>query len=81
MLKGKALISILLRIAWSVLIYHVWRKRNSRLYSHNAESYTKVMEKIKEEVRFRMAGLKGVEADYVNCTLCNNWGLFDFILV
>ena len=33
-LKGKALISILLRIGWSAFIYHVWREHNNRIFNH-----------------------------------------------
>ena len=32
-IKGKALISIVLRIAWRVFIYFVWRERNRRLHN------------------------------------------------
>ena len=69
-LKGKSLISIILRIAWSALIYYVWRERTSM----------QVLEHIKEVIKFRLAGLHGVAGDTVNRDLCNNWGLFDFIL-
>ena len=30
-LKGKALISILMRVGWTAFIYHTWKERNYRL--------------------------------------------------
>ena len=35
-LKGKALISVLLRAAWNAFIYHKWKERNSRIFTHKA---------------------------------------------
>ena len=37
-IKGKALISIVLRIAWRAFVYFVWKERNRRLHNELAET-------------------------------------------
>ena len=80
-LRGKALISKLLRIGWNAYMYHIWKERNNRIFVQKEESPEQILEHIKSSVRFRLAGLKRVAADTVNVSLCNSWCLFDSILV
>ena len=65
-LRGKALISKILRIGWNACIYHIWKERNNRIFKQKEESPEQILEYIKVSVRFRFAGLKGVAADTVN---------------
>ena len=80
-LKGKALISTLLRICWSSCIYLVWKERNQRIFQRKSKMTEQVLEQVKEVVRCRLDGLHRVEAEHVNRSLCRNWGLLDTILV
>ena len=74
-IKGKVLISIVLRMAWKALIYHIWCERNRRLHNGDAKSSSQMLERIKGEVCIKLAGLKNVAADDVNRRICSNWGL------
>ena len=49
-LKGKALISILLRVAWNAFVYHIWRERNYRIFQQKNETHLKIMEEIIEVI-------------------------------
>ena len=75
-IKGRKLVSAILRIAWRGCIYHVWRERNRRLYGNATETYQKAFEQIKEAVRIKLAGMK-FSATAANGRLCNGWGLHD----
>ena len=46
-LKGRALVSIILHIAWNAFIYHMLRERNNRLYSHVEETEARLRDHIK----------------------------------
>ena len=74
-IKGKALISIVLKIAWRAFIYFVWRERNRRLHNELAETPLQLLEQVKDVVRIKLAGLTNVADDDVNRRLCCNWDL------
>ena len=74
-IKGKALISVVLRIAWKVFIYFVWRERNRRLHNGLTENPEQLLDRIKEVVRIKLASLTNIAADDVNKKLFCNWGL------
>ena len=76
-LKGKALISTLLRIGWSAYIYHMWKERNNRLFRHKEETKEQILEQVKEAVRHKLAKLKNVAKDPINMSLHCSWGLFE----
>ena len=78
-LKGRKLVSVVLRIAWRGCIYHVWREKNRRMYGNATETYQKVFEHIKEEVRIKLVGMR-FPASTLNRRLCNSWGLHDSCL-
>ena len=80
-LKGKALTSMLMRIAWSAFIYNIWRERNCRIYAQKSGTEEQILNKIKEVVRYRLAKLKNIQADSVNMFLHSSWGLTDSIFV
>ena len=76
-IKGRTLVYTILRVAWKAFIYHVWRERNGRLFGNSIESSMQVMERIKDVVRLRLAGLRKMAETTVNMQLCTNWGLYD----
>ena len=78
-LKGKALLSKVLRIAWSSFIYHIWKKRNGRIFGKMEQTAEQIIDHIKLAVRHRLASLKNVAPDTVNISLYRSWGLFDSI--
>lgn len=49
-LKGKALISIILRLAWSAFIYWIWRERNYRQFDGKRHSEHDWLSRIKGTV-------------------------------
>ena len=53
-LKGKAMISTLMKVAWTAYIYYVWRERNARVFGHKEETGEQVLCHIKEAVRVRL---------------------------
>ena len=46
-LKGKALISTLLKIAWTAFIYNVWRERNGRVFAQKYGSDEQIISTLK----------------------------------
>ena len=79
-LKGKALITMVLKVGWSAFIYEIWRERNRRIFKQKEENTEHILEHIKTTVRYRLGGLKNVAADTINTSLRDTWGLFDSIL-
>ena len=78
-LRGKALNTTILRVAWSAFVYHIWRERNYRVFQHREETSVKILEDIMKVIRYRLAKLKKVKADEVNIMLYRSWGLLDLI--
>ena len=78
--KGKTLISIVLRMAWKACIYNIWCERNRRLHNGMAETSLQLLDRIKEVLRIRLVGLEKVAEDDINRALCCNWG-FTFELI
>ena len=75
-LKRKALISIVLRIAWKAVIYHIWRERNRRIYGEIPESATKLIHFVKDAVKFKVGSFVNIADDSINNSLCRNWRIF-----
>ena len=71
-LKGKALISILMRAAWNAHIYHIWKERNSRIFAQKAATGEQVLKLIKHDIRFRLDRMQNVKKDHVNILLLRN---------
>ena len=78
-LKGKALITTILKVSWNACIYYVWKERNNRLFSQKEETTEQILKHIKEVVKIRLAKMKNVEADDVNTQLYRTWELYDSI--
>ena len=67
-LKGKSLITLLLRIGWNAFIYHIWQERNMRIFRKEAAK-EQIIECIKEAVKYRLARLKRIAIDPINTSL------------
>ena len=80
-IKGKTLITRILKIGWNAYIYCISKERNRRVFVQIEESAEQILEQIKISVRFRLSGLRDVATDSTNVSLCSFWGLFDSILV
>ena len=74
-LKGKSLIKIIMRCAWSAFIYAIWKERNRRMYADMEETHMQVLDHIKQRIKIKFAGLENIEADQTNLNLVRNWGL------
>ena len=68
-LKEKALISNLLKIAWSAVIYNIWRERNCRIYAQKTETPEQILSNVKEAIRYRLSRMKKVKEYAVNIFL------------
>ena len=79
-LKGKALVTLILRCAWSACIYAIWKERNCRLNRDKEETKQKVLENIVQMIRLKFANLRNIEADHVNTDLIKSWRLPQNIL-
>ena len=74
-LKGKSLITLIMRCAWSAFIYAIWKERNRRMYADMEETHMQVLDHIKQRIKIKFAGLENIEADQTNLNLVRNWGL------
>ncbi|XP_039031707.1 uncharacterized protein LOC120166517 [Hibiscus syriacus] len=48
--KGESLLTTVLKIAWSALIYSLWEERNARLFKGNSRSAAQILSAIKDIV-------------------------------
>ena len=75
--KGRAMISLLLRVAWSAFIYNIWQERNSRIFAHVEETEEQILNYIRETIRGRLTKLRNLTKDHVNMSLYREWNLDD----
>ena len=71
-IKGKVLITKILKIGWNAYIYCIWKERNKRVFVQIEESVKQILEQIKIIIRFRLAGFRDVANDYINVSLCSS---------
>ncbi|OMO85318.1 Geminivirus AR1/BR1 coat protein [Corchorus capsularis] len=74
-LKGKSLLSLVLKLAWNAFCYVIWRERNSRIFQQKMSIMEQSFILIADSIRTRLLGLKHVAKDPINIFLCNNWSL------
>lgn len=72
--KGKALISVILRLAWRATVYCIWLERNARVYQGSSKTLQQILAEIQDGVKFKLTQLKNV-ADDINRLLSTNWDL------
>ena len=56
-LKGKALITNLLKVGWSAFRYHIWKERNSRIFKQKKEDAEHILDHINTKIHYRFVGL------------------------
>ena len=78
--KGKAMVSIILRLAWQAVVYY-WIERNNRIHKGREKTVMQVLEQIKEVIRIRTSSLTKVKLDSLNFTLYSSWNLSQSIFV
>lgn len=68
-LRGKALISVVLRVAWNANIHCIWKERNRRLHGKSPRSMASVLDCVIFTVQIATCSIKNVIADAVNIFL------------
>ena len=71
-LKGKSLLSMILRLAWRASIYYIWRERNGRRHGQASETPSQIVKHIKSDIRLKTISIKNITNDSVNSLLCYN---------
>lgn len=74
-LRGKALISIVLWLAWGAFFYWIWRKWNCRIFGNTRLSEKVILEKIKDAVLMSLSGTRIRSDEIVNNRICIAWGI------
>ena len=74
-IKGKVLISMVLKMAWKAFIYFVWCEMNKRMHNGLSETTQQLLNKIKNVVCIKLDGLTKIARDDINRLICSNWGL------
>ncbi|XVF13980.1 hypothetical protein REPUB_Repub09cG0016900 [Reevesia pubescens] len=80
LLKGKSLLTSILKIAWNAVIYSIWCERNRRIFQHRPRTVQVIVQQVKDIVRLRLTELNPVAADTVNVNLVQLWNLDSHIL-
>ena len=82
-LRGKSLMTEILRVAWHTVIYFIWQERNNRFHKSKVKAVMHILEKIKEvvRIRIRLMGMKKVKINSVNFSLYRSWQLSQTIFV
>ncbi|PKI69839.1 hypothetical protein CRG98_009714 [Punica granatum] len=76
--KGKSLRAAIARLAWHACIYHIWKAGNGNIFEGIALSESKVVGCIKQDVKCRLMGVKGLHQKVRNDQqrqLLDYWGL------
>ncbi|XVF78836.1 hypothetical protein PTKIN_Ptkin14bG0169200 [Pterospermum kingtungense] len=79
--RGKALISGLLRSAWCAYMYFIWQERNGREHGQQHHEVEYVFEQIQWTVRIRCSQKKNTARDPINSLLLRNWSITESILM
>ncbi|XVE94636.1 hypothetical protein REPUB_Repub02eG0026000 [Reevesia pubescens] len=74
-LKGKSLITLILKLAWHAHLYLVWKERNSKFFGGKCSTPVQVVAQIKNLVCGRLDKLKRIHSDSINIRLCLEWGI------
>ncbi|XP_039017074.1 uncharacterized protein LOC120147893 [Hibiscus syriacus] len=73
--KGKSLLTIILKVAWTIYVYILWEERNYRIFKDRHRSTEDLLKVIIEVVRIQLKGRNINRADKTNYNLCIAWGL------
>lgn len=80
-MKGKSLLSIVLRLAWAAFLYHVWLERNCKLHKQIFHTDLQVLEQIQWDVGVKVSQLKNYARNPINLLLLMNWPIADFVFM
>ncbi|KAG4120157.1 hypothetical protein ERO13_D11G126150v2, partial [Gossypium hirsutum] len=72
-LKGRSLITLILKIAWNACIYLIWRERNYRQFQGIQRNEEHVVNSIQGIVRIKLLGKNINRVDNANRWLCIEW--------
>ncbi|XP_039046112.1 uncharacterized protein LOC120186167 [Hibiscus syriacus] len=73
--KGKSLLTTIMKLAWTTFTYIIWEERNKRIYQGRSRNVNALLLAIKDSVAIQLKGREINRNDYVNNTLCNQWGI------
>ncbi|XP_039026534.1 uncharacterized protein LOC120160184 [Hibiscus syriacus] len=74
-LRGKSLISTLLKISWNAFIYFIWQEMNQRIFQGRQISIDILLNDIIETISIRLRGKAINRLDRTNQLFCNAWGI------
>lgn len=74
-IKGRSLRSIMIRLAFTTSVYHIWIERNCRKFQNIACSETIVIHKICSMMRFRLLSIGNLPQGLQSNWLINQWDL------
>lgn len=74
-LKGKALVSVVLRVAWNVYIHNIRKERNNKRHGKAPQSMANIFDSIIFSVQIATFKIRNVKADVVNMLLYRNFNL------
>lgn len=74
LLKGKSIIIFIMKIAFAVSVYHIWRERNFRLFKKGNNKENKANLNIFEEICLKLIGFKGGYLGFDN-VVKRKWGI------
>ncbi|XP_038995761.1 uncharacterized protein LOC120120094 [Hibiscus syriacus] len=76
-LKGKSLLSLIMKLALNTLVYLLWEERNKRLFQGRSRTVEDLLKAIKDVVRLHLKGRTFNRLLTVNFNLCNHWNITD----
>ncbi|TYG56625.1 hypothetical protein ES288_D08G078600v1 [Gossypium darwinii] len=74
-LKGKSLLVVILKLAWSAYLYVVWRQRNKKYFGASLLTEDTILVQIKEIVRVHLGGSLINRTNPTNASLYTFWGI------
>lgn len=73
--KGNSFCTTIKKMAWSAIIYHIWRERNSRLHENVFWPSSVIISTIVDDIRYKCASFAKVQDNARNQSFCMNWGI------
>jgi hypothetical protein len=67
-------------LAWGAVVYHISRQRNDFKYGNQGRWEEKMLQDIAWAVRHKIFG-KGKFKSDENAAICNNWGIYQNVLL
>ncbi|KAK8673221.1 hypothetical protein V6N13_111570 [Hibiscus sabdariffa] len=75
--KGRVLLSCILRVVMTAFVYLIWRERNSRLFTSYCCSDSSLFSYVVDVVSIRLRGKSINKLDPINCRLYHAWNIYD----